>query len=189
MEYINRREAGAVNNDRPFYGKQKVQTIRRYAEKFMKILRYIWRTESIENRPRYRLTMQQREALCQFRQYAAKAVVARRPVSSDASLTPAPGQERYSSTFNVHHFVDAALAFWIAMFDHELGDSEFESGIISGLAVLGADSEDGGWMPTITYTPTLAAIITTMRAVMVRRAWRQRRRYIAIHSAMGMSQE
>lgn len=39
MEYINRREAGATNNDRPFYGKQKVPKIRRYTDKFVKILR------------------------------------------------------------------------------------------------------------------------------------------------------
>ena len=58
------------------------------------------------------------------------------------------------------------------MFDHELGDSEYESAILSGLAVLGADSENGGWMPAINYTPTLAAIITTMRAIVIRRAWR-----------------
>ena len=41
MEYVNRREAGAINSDRPFYSKQKLQTIRRYANKFVKILRYI----------------------------------------------------------------------------------------------------------------------------------------------------
>jgi len=38
---------------------------------------------------------------------------------------------------------EASLAFWIAMFDHELKDREFESGIISAAAVLGLEVERG----------------------------------------------
>jgi hypothetical protein len=65
------------------------------------------------------------------------------------------------------------------MFNHRLDDSEFQSGIVSGLAVLGADTEHGGWAPAMNYTPTLAAMITTMRAIVIRKAWQTRRRYIA----------
>jgi hypothetical protein len=39
---------------------------------------------------------------------------------------------------------EASLAFWIAMFDYELKDREFESGIISAAAVLGLEVERGG---------------------------------------------
>lgn len=39
---------------------------------------------------------------------------------------------------------EASLAFWIAMFDHELKDREFESGVISAAAVLGLEVERGG---------------------------------------------
>ena len=39
---------------------------------------------------------------------------------------------------------EASLAFWIAMFDYELKDREFESGIISVAAVLGLEVERGG---------------------------------------------
>lgn len=165
MEYVNRREAGATNNDRPFYGKQKVQTIRRYTEKFVKILRYIWRTEQMEDRPEYRLTRLQQAKLQDYRREATKV----------------NGQKDES--------IGVALEFWIAMFDHKLGDREFDSAILSGLAVLGADGDNGGWMPAINYTPTLAAIITTMRAMVIRRAWCQRRQHISEQSAAGVPED
>jgi hypothetical protein len=41
LYYINRRENGAPNNDKPFYSKQKIKTIRKYANVFAQILRYI----------------------------------------------------------------------------------------------------------------------------------------------------
>jgi hypothetical protein len=55
LHYVNRRENGAPNNNKPFYSKQKVKTIRKYANVFTQILRYIWRTAEMSERPRYRL--------------------------------------------------------------------------------------------------------------------------------------
>lgn len=40
---------------------------------------------------------------------------------------------------------DACSSFWISMFEHELRDDEFESGVISELAVLGIDTQSGSW--------------------------------------------
>ena len=68
----------------------------------------------------------------------------------------------------------ACLEFWIAMFDHELTTSEFESGIISGLAVLGLNTERGGWKEAINYTPILSAIVTVVRALVIQKAWKDR---------------
>ena len=62
---------------------------------------------------------------------------------------------------------EASLAFWIAMFDHELKDREFESGIISAAAVLGLEVEKGGWRSALSYTPILSAMITTLRALVI----------------------
>ncbi|KAK6427948.1 hypothetical protein LTR95_015914 [Oleoguttula sp. CCFEE 5521] len=56
LQCVHRRENGAAISARPFYGKQKVQTIRKYIAVFLKILRYIWRTEAMTARPAYRLT-------------------------------------------------------------------------------------------------------------------------------------
>jgi hypothetical protein len=60
---VNRRENGAPNNDKPFYGKQKIKTVRKYANVFAQILRYIWRTAEMLKRPKYRLTDAQQQAL------------------------------------------------------------------------------------------------------------------------------
>ena len=57
------------------------------------------------------------------------------------------------------------------MFDHELKASDFESGIISALAVLGLNNETGGWTPAINYTPILSAIVTITRALVIHQAW------------------
>jgi hypothetical protein len=39
---------------------------------------------------------------------------------------------------------EASLVFWIAMFDYELKDREFESSIISAAAILGLEVEKEG---------------------------------------------
>jgi hypothetical protein len=41
LHCMNRQENSAPNNDKPFYGKQKIKTIRKYANVFTQILRYI----------------------------------------------------------------------------------------------------------------------------------------------------
>ena len=56
------------------------------------------------------------------------------------------------------------------MFDYSLKDNDYENAVLSRLAVLGVDSEHGGWMPAINYIPTLVAIIITMRTIVVARA-------------------
>ena len=172
MQYINRRETGASSNDRPFYAKQKVQTVRRYTEQFVKVLRYIWRTEVTSKRPQYRLISAQQEALTNLRRIAGGA----------AQRKVIPSRDRV-------RLVEASSAFWIAMFDHALGDDEYENAVLSGLAVLGAAGENSGWMPAINYTPILAAIITTMRAIVIRRAWRVRQGQIELNIRNGITKE
>nr|POE87058.1 atp-dependent dna helicase tlh1 [Quercus suber] len=166
MLYINRRETGAVSSDRPFYGKQKVQTIRKYSDQFVQILRYIWRTEAIEKRPKYHLTIRQQDELGALRTKAAK-------IAQKAKTTPSSEQQERQA-HRRGQLINQCSSFWIAMFDHQLGDQEYESAILSGLAVLGADGIDGSWVPAINYTPKLAAVITTMRAIVIRKAWRTR---------------
>jgi hypothetical protein len=74
--------------------------------------------------------------------------------------------------------VRASSEFWVAIFDHDLKDNEYKNAILSRLAVLGICGEKNGWVPAIFYTPTLAAIITSIRAIVIRRAWRLRMDYI-----------
>lgn len=44
------------------------------------------------------------------------------------------------------------LALILTLLDHKLASSEYESGLISGIAVLGV-SADRGWLDPLMYTP------------------------------------
>jgi superfamily II DNA helicase RecQ len=168
LHCVNRRENGAPNNDKPFYGKQKIQTIRKYANIFTQILRYIWRTAKMPERPKYRLTDVQQQTLARL-QHAASG--------------------RISSSHGREDVIRASSEFWVAMFDHDLKDNEYENAMLSGLAVLGTCGEKNGWVPAIFYTPTLAAMITSMRAIIVRRAWRERMDYIEQQVSNGVDHD
>lgn len=51
LHRVKRRENGAPNNDKSFYGKEKIKTIRKYANLFTQISRYIWRTADMPEGP------------------------------------------------------------------------------------------------------------------------------------------
>ncbi|KAI4221646.1 MAG: hypothetical protein L6R40_008618 [Gallowayella cf. fulva] len=146
LEFVNRREAGAKNNEMPFYAKHKVQTIRMYSQRFIVILRYLWRSYDKKERPPYRLTGTQDMHMWMLQQTAR-------------STTPddkAKLEER-------------CLRLWIALLDHALPGDEYQSGLLSGLAVLGikSDQHGGGWVPAHEYSQTLSALITTSRALVL----------------------
>jgi hypothetical protein len=65
-EYVNRRETGEVNNEKPLYAGQMGKTIDRYSRRWCGILRYIWRTHDQE--PVYRLTSQQQTCWTAFQE-------------------------------------------------------------------------------------------------------------------------
>ncbi|KAL6789481.1 hypothetical protein GGI42DRAFT_347251 [Trichoderma sp. SZMC 28013] len=54
--------------------------------------------------------------------------------------------------------------FIIAMLDHSLGDHQYDSVLISTLAVMGV-RDDGGWHSALDYTPILSAVIKVARIV------------------------
>ena len=170
LEAVNRRETGERSNERPFYAEQKVQTIRKYARVWTKILRYIWRTAERQRRPDYELTEEQKRSLAGLQD------------SVDGEQRAAK-KDKASTTDN------ASLAFWIAMFDHELKDREFESGVISAAAVLGLEVEREGWRSALSYTPVLSAIITVMRALVVYKAYNHRQQSIQSDVRRGLSEE
>ncbi|THV89779.1 hypothetical protein D6D25_09744, partial [Aureobasidium pullulans] len=66
---------------------------------------------------------------------------------------------------------ETCLGFWISMFRHELKGGEYESAIISGLAVLGINPQTKGWQPATNFTPKLSALVTVTRALVVYQAW------------------
>jgi hypothetical protein len=44
LELIERRETGALSNEKPFYARQRVWTIRKYSQKLLYVFYYLWRT-------------------------------------------------------------------------------------------------------------------------------------------------
>ena len=68
----------------------------------------------------------------------------------------------------------ACIAFWLAMLDHDIRDSEHINGIISALMVLAIDERNKGWKPATLYTPVLSAIITISRSMVVYKAYDNR---------------
>jgi hypothetical protein len=66
--------------------------------------------------------------------------------------------------------IRASSEFWVAIFDHNLKDNEYKNTMISGLAMLGICGEKNRWVPAIFYIPTLAAIITSIQVIIIRRA-------------------
>ncbi|KAI0994151.1 hypothetical protein K3495_g14031, partial [Podosphaera aphanis] len=68
----------------------------------------------------------------------------------------------------------ACLDFWLAMLDHSLKDNEYESGLLSGLAGLGLDTINGGWLSPMNYTPILSALITVSKALVIYKAYQER---------------
>jgi hypothetical protein len=62
------------------------------------------------------------------------------------------------------------LELCIALLNHELGNNEYESVIISGLAVLGF-RDDGGWLNAKDYTTKYSGFIKVARMLVVYRSY------------------
>lgn len=143
--YINRKETGSDNIERPFYSKHKPQTIKKYSSVWVKMLCYLWHSQEWEERPPYQFTATQTEAFQELKRCASRSS---RPM-----------------------LCLAVVHFWISMLDHLLPRSEFSSGLVSAVAVLGLDTASTGWTDASSFTPKLSAIITISRALVVYSAW------------------
>ncbi|KAK5706932.1 hypothetical protein LTR97_001924 [Elasticomyces elasticus] len=145
LEAVNRRETGMKDNEKPFYGQLKVQSLRKYMQVWIKMLRYIWRTADRKNVPRYRSTKAQRTQLERFR----------------AACQKPEGECQQDARWRQEAAEKASMVFWVQMFDQELRDNEFDSGIVSALAVLGLD-ENGDWKAAFNYTQVLSAAVSLL---------------------------
>lgn len=191
LEYVNRKEAAG---DRPsmkaFDGSRKPRSIKKYTEVWLKILRYIWRTATKENRPKYRLTDRQRHCLSDLHA-ATRDEEEEEEEGEERGKQGKPGKRLEQERRKRREATQSAcLRFWLAMFDHELHDDEYESGIMSGLAVCGM-SQDGGrkWRPAILYTPDLSGIVTVLRALVVYSARERRKHEVEAGMSQGMKRE
>ncbi|KAK0883683.1 hypothetical protein LTR57_025799, partial [Friedmanniomyces endolithicus] len=97
-----------------------VKTIHKSSGHWVKILRYLWRSAQLDRCPGYQLIAAQECRFGVMRQAAEKVLE--------------PARNAAQRKRRRQRLVEATLEFWIDMFDHHLKDSEFENGVISGLA-------------------------------------------------------
>ncbi|KAF2835754.1 hypothetical protein M501DRAFT_915202, partial [Patellaria atrata CBS 101060] len=164
MNYINRREAGNDTNEKPLNTRQAGSTMIRYSR--------VWRTK---RRPTYRLTGKQQECLSGIIDI----------VREDKDEEDGEGRED-EEEYNVEDLLGEeeeaqlesnTLAFLLSLLDHQLKDSEYQSALISATAAFGVDA-DQGWKGVLAYTPTLSAIITVARMLVLYQARQTRIRSI-----------
>jgi len=53
------------------------------------------------------------------------------------------------------------------MFDHEIKNHEYDSAIVSGLAVISIKRTGEGFIAAIDYTPKLSAVMIVLRGLVV----------------------
>jgi hypothetical protein len=159
LHYVNRKETGAANNETPFYNKHEASTLKKYFRVWVSLLRYLWRSQTWEKKPNYRLTDGQ-----VWRLEVVQRLARRDTITLDKRVRRSCDDELQWSI----------VLFWASMLDQELLDDEFQSGFLSAVAVLGLDAEDAGWVSVFNFTPKLAAIVTVCKALVVFMAYRQR---------------
>ncbi|KAK3045473.1 hypothetical protein LTR09_012936 [Extremus antarcticus] len=157
LMWVNRRETGAENNEKPFYSTQMADTMRNW-----------------EKKPSYQLKVHQEQQLAMVKGLASRD----------------QGGLRNKQKKKLQRELEEALAlFWAAMLDHKLVDHEFQSGLISELAVQGLDTEDCGWQDALSYTPKLAAVATVGKALVVYIAWKNKQDDIQEGLEQGLEME
>ena len=95
------------------------------------VLCFLWRTQHREIRPRYVLIEAQTAALLYLKR------LCRNQVSEDTPVNI----QREDIAKEIEH---ACMAFWLAMLDYDIGDSEHINSIISALIVLAINERNKG---------------------------------------------
>ena len=79
--------------------------------------------------------------------------------------------------------------FLLALLDHNLKDNEYRSAFVSASAILGVDNIRG-WKDLLIYTPTMSAIITVAKILVLYQAKKIREeRVVDIIKQDGFSRE
>lgn len=82
------------------------------------------------------------------------------------------------------HAQNGYYSFELHLLDHELADNEYQSVVISGLAVLGLQ-EARGWANAEDYTPKLSAVIKLALLMVIQNAYEIRQQSNAKNSDRG----
>jgi hypothetical protein len=179
MMYINRREFGNHTNEKPFNAQQTGKTMVKYSDVWVAIIAYIWRTHELPvvdprndgkvegRRPPYHINS--RQYVCMER---IKMIVGRHDGEEEEDedwldeLESDGSEDERLDEQQEEALQGHVLQLMLALLDHVLGDNEYTSALISGLAVLGISS-GSGWLSPLIYTPKLSAVVSTSRMLVL----------------------
>ncbi|KAL6155692.1 hypothetical protein ACJBU6_05896 [Exserohilum turcicum] len=168
------QQYGTNSNEKPFNVSQTELTIKKYRTVWLQIIAYIWRTYKLPivqpdssdkvqgRRPPYRLTREQKACLEEMQDLTRyspeeEAASAARSIALGDRHGDSDSEEEPLDAEDAEALQDQVLAFMLTLLDHKLASSEYESGLISGMAVLGV-SADKVWLDPLMYTPKQSAI-------------------------------
>lgn len=138
---------------KPFDGEMEPETVKKYQEVWRQLLCYMYRTSDWDDqdRPPYELTVDQGNAFDTWVKELEQAIE-----STDEEVIEA-WQRRVDRK---------GLELCIALLNHPLLRNEYESVVLSGLAVMGMRADDG-WLGAEDYTPKYSAVIKGARMLVV----------------------
>lgn len=158
----------------------KENTCNKYQVVWLQILSYIVQCETdwaAEDRPGYRLTRQQQEALDVLMTQAA----AFHGVEVTDEMSSAATKQMTELDWQ-------CLTLYIWLLDHRLHRDAYENVVISRLSVLRI-REGGGWLKATEYTTIYLAVVKLARALVVERAYQSRQRQIYAAQVLGVSED
>jgi superfamily II DNA helicase RecQ len=182
MMYINRRELGNTTNEKPLNTQQTGKTMVKYSNVWLEIIAYVWRTHELPvvkpsdskgevegKRPPYHFSARQYMCIERMKMAAGHD---REEDWLDGIVSDDDGDgddddrldEEQEEALEGH-----VLQFMLSLLDHVLGDSEYKSALISGMAVLGISAESG-WLDPLVYTPKQSAIVSIARMLVLYRS-------------------
>lgn len=171
------RKESCKKPGKPFNSRMDKTTFRQYTNIGKQLLSYIWRANNLEGdeTPGFRMSRIQQ---LHFDNLVDEINAITQPHNSSDTANE-EAKVRLQSV---------VLELWIALLDHKLGDHQYQSIIISGLAVLGLQN-GGGWTDAEDFTPKLSAVIKLARLMVVRKAYELRQQSINRRKDCGSSQD
>jgi hypothetical protein len=177
---VNKKEADK-ETQMPYDSWMDITTVRSYTHVWRQILCYIVRAEDEDptDRPAYKLTPRQeigiqdlRESIEEFRVWKG-ADTGGREEDEERGGRDKDGEESNEEIKRMKKVQRHVLRFCIDLLDHPLQDNEYESAMISALAVLGM-RDDEGWLDAEDYTPKYSAAIKLARLMVVQEAYERK---------------
>ncbi len=178
---IKKKEA-AKTVLQPFQARMEQRTKERYCQVLHRVMAYIFKTMTVEGRPKYRMNLRQRQAWNNFRSSAENLeedelhgegeVLGEdeeelAPDNDEDEVVPVQPTRELTPLREID---ELCLEFWCALLDHRLEANHYDSGLLSALAAIGVDREEKTWQTPENYTPKLSAVVKLARMMVVLKA-------------------